>query len=38
VLENYIKELEADLKIDEIYLKDYALKLPALSTSGPADA
>lgn len=30
MLENYIKELEADLKIDELYLKDYALRLPGI--------
>jgi hypothetical protein len=30
VIENYIKELEEDLKIDEIYLKEYALKLPGI--------
>jgi len=30
VLDNYIKELESDLKIDELYLKDYALKLPGI--------
>jgi hypothetical protein len=30
VLDQYIKELEADLKIDELYLKDYALKLPGI--------
>lgn len=30
MLDQYIKELEADLKIDELYLKDYALKLPGI--------
>jgi len=30
VLDQYIKELEADLKIDELYLKDYALRLPGI--------
>ncbi|NDG29130.1 hypothetical protein EB118_03395 [bacterium] len=30
VLEDYIKELEADLKIDELYLKDYTLRLPGI--------
>lgn len=30
MLEEYIKELEQDLKIDELYLKDYALKLPGI--------
>lgn len=30
VLEEYIKELEADLKIDELNLKDYQLKLPGI--------
>jgi hypothetical protein len=30
VLNEYIKELEADLKIDELYLKDYTLKLPGI--------
>lgn len=30
MLDNYIKELESDLKIDELYLKDYALKLPGI--------
>ena len=30
MIENYIKELEEDLKIDEIYLKEYALKLPGI--------
>ena len=30
MLEEYIKELEHDLKIDELNLKDYQLRLPAL--------
>ena len=30
MLNEYIKELEADLKIDELYLKDYTLKLPGI--------
>ena len=30
MLEDYIKELEQDLKIDELHLKDYQLRLPAL--------
>lgn len=30
MLEEYIKELEQDLKIDELNLKDYQLRLPAL--------
>jgi hypothetical protein len=30
MLEDYIKELENDLKIDELNLKDYQLRLPAL--------
>lgn len=30
MLEDYIKELEADLKIDELYLKDYTLRLPGI--------
>ena len=30
MLEEYIKELEADLKINELNLKDYQLRLPAL--------
>jgi hypothetical protein len=30
VLEEYIKELENDLKIDELYLKDYTLRLPGI--------
>lgn len=30
MLEDYIKELEKDLKIDELNLKDYQLRLPAL--------
>jgi hypothetical protein len=30
VLNEYIKELENDLKIDELYLKDYTLKLPGI--------
>jgi len=30
VLDAYIKELEEDLKIDELYLKEYALKLPGI--------
>lgn len=30
MLDQYIKELEADLKIDELYLKDYALRLPGI--------
>lgn len=30
VLEEYIKELETDLKIDELYLKDYTLRLPGI--------
>jgi len=30
VLDEYIKELEEDLRIDEIYLKDYTLKLPGV--------
>lgn len=30
MLEEYIKELETDLKIDELYLKDYTLKLPGI--------
>ena len=28
LLEDYIKELENDLKIDELTLKEYQLKLP----------
>lgn len=30
MLDAYIKELEEDLKIDELYLKEYALKLPGI--------
>jgi len=30
MLEEYIKELEEDLKINELNLKDYQLRLPAL--------
>jgi hypothetical protein len=30
VLEEYIKELEEDLKIDELNLKDYQLRLPGI--------
>lgn len=30
MLEEYIKELESDLKIDELYLKDYTLRLPGI--------
>jgi hypothetical protein len=30
LLEDYIKELENDLKIDELILKDYQLKLPGI--------
>jgi len=30
MLEEYIKELENDLKIDELILKDYQLKLPGI--------
>jgi len=30
MLDRYIKELEEDLKIDEINLRDYQLKLPAI--------
>jgi len=30
MLEEYIKELENDLKIDELNLKDYQLRLPAI--------
>jgi len=30
LLENYIKELENDLKIDELVLKEYQLKLPGI--------
>jgi len=30
VLDTYIKESENDLKIDELYLKDYALRLPGI--------
>jgi hypothetical protein len=30
VLNEYIKELENDLKIDELYLKDYSLRLPGI--------
>ncbi len=30
MLEEYIKELENDLKIDELYLKDYTLRLPGI--------
>lgn len=30
MLDEYIKELEIDLKIDELYLKDYSLKLPGI--------
>jgi len=30
LLEDYIKELESDLKIDELILKDYQLKLPGI--------
>jgi hypothetical protein len=30
MLEEYIKELSEDLKIDELNLKDYQLRLPAL--------
>lgn len=30
MLEDYIKELEEDLKINELNLKDYQLKLPAI--------
>lgn len=29
-LDDYIKELEADLKFDEINLKDYQMKLPGI--------
>jgi len=30
LLEEYIKELESDLKIDELVLKEYQLKLPGI--------
>jgi len=30
MIENYIKELESDLKIDELNLKEYQLKLPGI--------
>lgn len=30
MLSEYIKELENDLKIDELYLKDYTLRLPGI--------
>jgi len=30
ILEDYIKELENDLKIDELNLKDYQLRLPGI--------
>lgn len=30
MLDDYIKELENDLKIDELNLKDYQLRLPAI--------
>ncbi len=30
MLNEYIKELENDLKIDELYLKDYSLRLPGI--------
>jgi hypothetical protein len=30
LLEDYINELESDLKIDELILKDYQLKLPGI--------
>jgi len=30
LLDDYIKELENDLKIDELVLKDYQLKLPGI--------
>jgi len=30
LLEEYIKELESDLKIDELILKEYQLKLPGI--------
>lgn len=30
LLDDYIKELESDLKIDELILKDYQLKLPGI--------
>lgn len=30
MLNEYIKELESDLKIDELYLKDYTLRLPGI--------
>lgn len=30
MLEEYIKELETDLKIDELNLKDYQLRLPGI--------
>ncbi len=30
MVEEYIKELEEDLKIDELNLKDYQLRLPAI--------
>lgn len=30
MLEEYIKELEQDLRIDELNLKDYQLRLPAI--------
>ena len=30
MLDEYIKELENDLKIDELYLKDYSLRLPGI--------
>lgn len=30
LLEDYIKELETDLKIDELTLKEYQLKLPGI--------
>lgn len=30
MIDAYIKELENDLKIDELYIKDYTLKLPGI--------
>lgn len=30
LIDDYIKELEADLKIDELILKEYQLKLPGI--------
>ena len=30
LLEDYIKELESDLKIDELIIKEYQLKLPGI--------